>query len=247
MDEINFLALAPRRGTQPMLSAWSDIGTSQMNGGAFSWGNLWSGLKTFGSSVKNWGSKAWNSSTGQALRDKLKDTKVQEKIVDAISTGVHGAIDLTQQQLENAIAKRLEKRPTVEPRPPEEDLAVESTVAPSVPVEVTDVPKIEKRPRDDDDIVEVVEKIEGPPSYESLFGNQSVPMTRPALPMARPVLKPPTVPPLSLVDTPTTLDLPPPTRAPAIRRSSARSLGWQGKLNSIVGVGVRPIKRRRCY
>nr|WGN96600.1 pVI protein [Lemur mastadenovirus] len=245
MEEINFSALAPRRGTRPMLRSWSDIGNSQMNGGAFNWGSLWSGLKNFGSSVKNWGSKAWNSSTGQMLRDKLKDTKVQEKLVDGITAGIHGAIDIGRQELDKAIEQRLD-RPVVPTAPPEEDDTLSKLeVRPKDEVVITDS---KKRPRDEE---EIVVRTDEPPSYEEIFGNNSAPplrpMTRPIPSMARPV-RPAPAPapaPAPVVDVPTTLDLPPPTRR--LPLATTRRSNWQSTLGNIVGVGVRSIKRKRCY
>ncbi|AMB43156.1 pVI [Bat mastadenovirus WIV12] len=112
MEEINFAALAPRQGTKPLIGVWSNIGTSEMNGGAINWGSLLNGLKMFGSTVKDLGRRALSSSTAQALKQKLKDTNLQEKIVEGISTGIHGAVDIAKQEVDRAIAKRLEQIPT---------------------------------------------------------------------------------------------------------------------------------------
>ncbi len=90
-----------------------------MNGGAFNWGNLWSGVKSFGSSIKNWGNRAWNSSTGQALRQKLKDSNLQEKVVEGLASGIHGAVDIANQEIAKAVQKRLESRPTVQIEDPD--------------------------------------------------------------------------------------------------------------------------------
>ena len=253
MEEISFAGLAPRRGTRPMLSGWAEIGTSQMSGGAFNWGSLWSGLKNVGSTLHSWGSKAWHSNTGQALRQKLKDTNVQEKIVEGIASGIHGAIDLGRQELDKAINSRLDRPPVEEERP-------ESA----------------KRPREDLELVS-----ERPPSYEEAVATR--PQTRPApIPRPRPRPEPVSVgleKPGALVDTPTTLDLrppaspPPPYSAPAAPAAASRPAAaaaparatqslpvslrvvpsrssrqnWQSTLNSIVGLGVRSLKRRRCY
>ncbi|AXE75632.1 pVI [Egyptian fruit bat adenovirus] len=154
MEEINFAALAPRQGTKPMIGAWSNIGTCEMNGGAFNWGSLFSGLKMFGNSVKNLGTKAWNSSAGQALKQKLKDTNLQEKIVEGISSGIHGAVDIANQQIEKAVQKRLEAAP-----PPPLDSVKE------IIEEKVDFPK--KRMREED-----IEVRASPPSYEELFGEK---------------------------------------------------------------------------
>lgn len=259
MDNINFSALAPRVGSRPMMSSWNHIGVSSMNGGAFSWGSIWSGLKNFGNSAKSFGSKVWNSSTGQKLRQKLKDTNAQEKLVDGIAAGVHGALDIANQEVAKAIEKRLD-RPVVPLEPTKED-QIEELIEESKEIGG------KKRPIEEEE--EIITKVDGPPSYEELFGNKDsaplVPMTRPIPSMARPVVAP-TLPPA--VDVPTTLDLPPPpsppprpTRRPApappavvVRPPPAFTpaatgppRAWQSTLSSIVGAGVRTLKRRRCY
>ncbi|BBE29312.1 pVI [Bat mastadenovirus] len=248
MDAVNFSVLAPRYGTHPMMSSWSGIGTSGMNGGAFNWGGLWSGIKNFGNSVKTWGSKAWNSQTGKMLRQKLNDTKVREKLVEGISTGVHGALDIANQEIAKQIEKRLERR---EPIVVEE----EENILEKAPL-VVDISK--KRPRDE----ELIITSEEPPSYEEALAAAPLrPMTKPHPSLAKPVL----------VDTPATLelkpsdDLPPPytptapvaaepvpvITAPAaavpVPSLTGRRRGWQGTLANIVGVGIRGVKRRRCY
>lgn len=228
MEDINFSALAPRRGTRPMLSSWSSIGTSQMNGGAINWGNLWSGVKNFGSSLgsslKSWGSKAWNSNTGQMLREKLKDSGVQEKIADGIASGIHGAIDLTRQEIDRAIQSKLEKRPTVEALeketlPMETIPTMPAVPAPKPPPVVTE---IKKRPRDEE---EIVIKNSEPPSYDEIFGNQDTPV-----PIQNKIMPPPTRPPKVI----------------GIRKPS-RGSNWQSTLQNIVGLGVNVNKKRRCY
>lgn len=211
-----------------------------MSGGAINWGNLWSGLKNFGSSfgsnIKTWGSKAWNSSTGQALREKLKDTGVQEKIIDGISSGIHGAIDLTRQELDRALANRLErpKEVMIEEKPPSETVIWQN--------------KPVKRPAEPEETLVITTK--EPPSYNEIFGNNSAPIyptTRPHPSLARPVLPP-------ITDKPTTLDLPPPPANVSppqatiqVAARPSRRVNWQGTLNKIVGLGVHSSKRQRCY
>lgn len=273
MEDINFSSLAPRQGTRPLMGTWGEIGTNQMNGGAFNWGSIWSGLKSFGTAVRNYGSKAWNSSTGQMLRDKLKDTGVQQKIVDGVTSGIHGALDLARQELDRQIASRLDPRPQVEV---EEALpGLEKSPLPSAPSR-EDRPA-EKRPRPEAEEELVVRSEEAPPSYDEIFGSDkspppslslkptTFPMTRPVAPMARPVMgsasaapAPPVVPPAPpaapVVDTPATLDLPPPPVVKPAARPVAvatpaysRGNNWQSTLSSIVGLGVKSVKRRRCY
>ncbi|QHR77499.1 pVI [Squirrel monkey adenovirus] len=292
MEEINFSSLAPRQGTRPMMGMRGEIGTNQMNGGAFSWGSLWSGLKSFGSTVKSYGSKAWNSTTGQMLRDKLKDTGVREKIVEGVTSGIHGAIDLARQEMEKQLNSRLDRpRPDVEVEEMLPELNEKPPLAPSAPPKEDRLP--EKRPRPEAEEELVIRTDEKPPSYDEIFGKDQAPpppvastypMTRPIAPLARPVIgstsssnkkvppprppppKRPTVPAVTapagpVVDVPTTLDLPPPpvaaapvapavtvTRPAAVARPSRPGRGnWQSTLSSITGLGVRAVKRQRCY
>nr|Q65954.1 RecName: Full=Pre-protein VI; Short=pVI; Contains: RecName: Full=Endosome lysis protein; Contains: RecName: Full=Protease cofactor; AltName: Full=pVI-C [Canine adenovirus 1 strain CLL]AAB05442.1 pVI protein [Canine adenovirus 1] len=238
MDAVNFSILAPRYGSHPMMSAWSGIGTSDMNGGAFNWGGIWSGIKNFGSNVKNWGSRAWNSQTGKLLRQKLNDTKVREKLVEGISTGVHGALDIANQEIAKQIERRLERHEPLEPEVEEETVETKSEAKAPLVVEMP-----LKRPRDEDLVITADE----PPSYEETIKTMAplVPMTRPHPSMARPVI----------ADRPTTLELKPSDQPPPYSPQSSnmpvtapvRSRGWQGTLANIVGVGLSNVKRRRCF
>ncbi len=248
MEDINFASLAPRHGSRPFMGDWTDIGTSNMSGGAFSWGSLWSGLKNFGSTIKNYGNKAWNSSTGQMLRDKLKEQNFQEKVAQGLASGISGVVDIANQAVQKKINSHLDPRPQVEETPP----AME-TVSPEG--------KGEKRPRPDREET-LVSHTEEPPSYEEAV-KAGLPTTRPIAPMATGVVG-------HRQHTPATLDLPPPSeptrqpkavpapstsaanrvplrRAASGPRASRVSGNWQSTLNSIVGLGVRSVKRRRCY
>lgn len=266
-----FTTLAPRKGTRPMMGPYYDIGSSSMSGGAFNWGSVWSGLKNFGSTVKNYGTKVWNSNTGQALRQKLKDTNLQEKVVDGISAGIHGAVDLARQELDRQLAARLEAgQPPpgaqVEPTPTETAGPLEPAPAVRLPEKVeppvaTTYPA--KRPRDEEDLPP-------PPSYEELYPNGPTgattkdlrprplrPTTRPHVSMVTPVLTPdelaslPTTleePPRSLQSMQSTAVPAPPTSMRPSRSSRlSRMSGWENTLNSITGLGVRALKRRRCF
>lgn len=253
MTSVSFLALAPRHGTRPILAGYSDIGFSGMSGGAFSWGSIWSGLKSFGSSVKNLGSKAWNSTTGQMLRDKLKDTNAQQKIVDGLAAGIHGAIDLANQAVAKKIEQHLER--PVDPGAPPPGAAVEETLLdevdklppPPPPPPLPPPPSYEeaiaapnpprKRPLDEEDVLVV----DGPPAYDDIFANKSPP------PIPAGKLTKPMPPPPGFVDRPTTLELRPGRPVATVVAPTRQARNWQSTLNSIVGLGVRSCKRRRCY
>lgn len=259
MDAVTFTSLAPRIGSRPMMSGWSEIGTSAMSGGAFNWGSVWSGLKSFGSKVKTYGTKAWNSSTAKQLRDKLKDTHFQEKVVDGLATGIHGAIDIARQRLDKELDKRLERPIPIEEEDIQDAAADEPILVekePPVVVEKGPLPSAlpEKRPSLDKD-EELVMTLDEPPSYDEIFGNKSglvpttYPMTRPVHPLARPVLSGDVVSDKSKV-----VDVVAPApvvRAPApavvapVRPRQTRN--WQSTLSSITGLGVRSIKRKRCW
>ncbi|AGK27137.1 pVI [Baboon adenovirus 3] len=268
MEDINFSSLAPRHGSRPFMGTWNDIGTSQLNGGAFSWSSLWSGLKNFGSTIKTYGNKAWNSSTGQMLRDKLKDQNFQQKVVDGLASGINGVVDLANQAVQNQINQRLENSRV----PPQKGAEVEEVEVEEKlpPLEVVPgaPPKGEKRPRPDLEETLVTGTLE-PPSYEQALkeGASPYPMTKPIAPMARPVYgkdhkpvtlelpPPPTVPPLPAPSVGTVASAPAvvPAPQPAVRpvavatARNPRGANWQSTLNSIVGLGVKTLKRRRCY
>ncbi|AXI68658.1 pVI [Polar bear adenovirus 1] len=218
MEELNFSALAPRRGTRPILSESSSIGNSSLNGGALNWGSIWSGLKSFGSSVKNYGSKAWNSSAGQALRQRLKDTKFQDKIVEGISSGLHGALDITRQELDKAIKKRLE----------EDSISKESFLEekpPAVLEPIANLPSKRKRVRD---------PVDTPPSYEEVVGKELPRRDESEKPL--PLSANPPVPIISKR---------PVENLPFLSYQS--SANWQNTLNDIVGLGLHTVKKRRCF
>lgn len=257
--DLDFSSLAPRRGTQPLLG--STFGTSDLSGGAINWSGLWSGIKNFGSNIKHWGNKAWNSSTGQALRQKLKDTDLQGKVVEGISTGIHGAIDVARQELDRRLEQKLGPRPTpqVEPTaPPEENDKLS-------PIPSTDktVPAFKgpvKRPVADVPPgyeTTLIQTLDEPPSYEEAVAlapppPKKRPTTRPIAPMVTEVLPAPPV------QTATTLELPRPsqatvvTPAPPVSYVPTRPLNrlpgnWQSKLQNVVGAGLRCSRRRRCF
>lgn len=240
MEGINFSALAPRYGSRPMLSSWSDIGTSSMNGGAFNWGNIWSGVKSFGNTLKTWGNRAWNSSTAEALRRTLNDSDIQSKIVDGVTTGIHGAVDLANQEISKAVQKRLESRPVPDA------LAKESAVVvpEEVPEVITETPMIvessrNKRPAEEE---ELIIRTEEPPRYEDIFPSKSG--TAPRRPV---IVRSTSVESLNdSIDKPLAMD--PVAPSPIVfSRPARRHKGWQGTLNSIVGLGVRAVKKQRCF
>lgn len=237
MEDINFASLAPRHGTRPFMGTWNEIGTSQLNGGAFNWSSVWSGLKNFGSTLRTYGNKAWNSSTGQLLREKLKDQNFQQKVVDGLASGINGVVDIANQAVQREINSRLD------PRPPA------ATVVEMEDASAHPPPRGEKRPRPDAE--ETTLQVDEPPSYEEAV-KAGMPTTRIIAPLSTGVMKP------------ATLDLPPPpapappkaapvVQAPpvatAVRRVPARrqAQNWQSTLHSIVGLGVKSLKRRRCY
>ena len=158
-------------------------------------------------------------------------------MVDGLASGINGVVDIANQAVQREINSRLD------PRPPA------STV-----VEMEDAshppPKGEKRPRPDAE--ETTLQVDEPPSYEEAV-KAGMPTTRIIAPLATGVMKP------------ATLDLPPPpapappkaapavVQAPpvatAVRRVPARrqAQNWQSTLHSIVGLGVKSLKRRRCF
>nr|UUX91101.1 pVI [Myotis fimbriatus mastadenovirus] len=254
MEEINFTALAPRLGTRPMLSEWDVIGTCSMNGGAFSWGSLWNSARSIGSRLKNLGLAAWNSSTGEALKQKLRDTNLQEKVVEGISSGIHGAVDIARQQVERAIDRQLGARAPVR------EIVTEEVAA--VPV---------KRPREDDE-EDLVIRTDEPPAYDEIYtsGAPDIPVTRPIAPLVTPVAPagppvrvvpaaaPATVASIASVARNPVLVKGPSASAPVVSVPAARvalpasssrlqQRPWQAALSNIVGVGVNFSKRRRCF
>ncbi|SMG83448.1 pVI [Bottlenose dolphin adenovirus 1] len=223
MEDINFSALAPRFGSRPMVGSWTDIGVSTMNGGAINWGNMWSAIKNFGSNfgskIKNWGTKAWNSNTANALKKKLKDTDLQEKVVSGISTGIHGAVDLANQLVQKEINARLEKENVVEPEEEkEEPEKVPPTAPPLSPL---------KRPRDER---------EPPPSYDSLFPEATTLELKPTDVVEAPINKKPRPPPVPRPFP--SAPIVPESRLPISTSTNSSNRGWQGALNNLVGVGM---------
>lgn len=235
-----------------------------MNGGAFSFSSILNGIKSFGNRVVNLGSSVWNSAPATALRQKLNDSNLQEKIVNGLSTGIHGAVDLANQEIERAVASRVEKRPVVENlesvlvEPPPVGMVTEALPVERVLPLAKDILVAKKRPRVEEE----------PPSYEELYGDKKVsvidPVKTPVLLEApeslrtdtvslpsvpireRPVVVesvslpvPTTARPAVLRDTPTR-----PLRRPIPRRQNA---AWQQTLGNIVGVGVKVQSKRRCY
>ncbi|AEP16416.1 capsid protein precursor [Equine adenovirus 1] len=245
MDAVNFSVLAPRFGGNPMMSEWAGIGTSNMNGGAFNWGGIWSGIRNFGHNVVTWGKAGWNSQTGRLLRQRLNDSGIREKVVEGLASGIHGVLDIANQEIARQVEKRLERREPLEVVVPE----VRPSPAPSL---VIDSGK--KRPRDEE--VFTLTHSE-PPSYSEALqaaaplvpapvatAAAAVPVDShtmaddlppPYSAIARPVMDPTPVAPVVVAE------------RPVYRPSSSRARGWQGTLANIVGVGLHGVKRRRCF
>ena len=288
MEDLSFSALAPRFGTRPVMGTWSEIGTSQMNGGALSWSGLWSGLKSFGSSLASTANKAWNSGAVQSVRNKLKDADVQGKIGEVLASGVHGALDVANQAVSHAVDRKLQQQQLrqqqllrqqreqmglVEPSyemetdelpPPPEDLL--PPPPPPPPASATPARRPVKRPAATQ---EIIIRSDEPPPYEELYPDKAgIPATLELRPetklpaVAHNKMRPP--PPLTSTTTSSAAAAPAPAPAAPVRRRPAsapaaapasskapqvgvRARGWQNKLNTIVGLGVRTCKRRRCY
>ena len=280
MEDLSFSALAPRFGTRPVMGTWSEIGTSQMNGGALSWSGLWSGLKSFGSSLASTANKAWNSGAVQSVRNKLKDADVQGKIGEVLASGVHGALDVANQAVSHAVDRKLQQQQlrqqqllrqqreqmgvmepsyemeTDELPPPPEDLL--PPPPPPPPASATPARRPVKRPAATQ---EIIIRSDEPPPYEELYPDKAgIPATLELRPppetklpaVAHNKMRPP--PPLTAPTTSAPAPAAPVRRRPAAAPASSkapqmgvRARGWQNKLNTIVGLGVRATKRRRCY
>lgn len=256
MDSLNFSALAPRYGTRPLYNG-SSLGVSTLNGGAINWGNMWNMFKNVGSKIKNVGSKVWNSKTAQSIKKELAKTGAREKLVQGVVTGVHGALDLANQALAKQIEKRLDKAPLTEEEVAE---AVDSAI--ETPEEVPPLPP--KRPREEPLLLEkpatlerekvvvapetltesLISTTDEPPSYEEAIRT-----------MAPAPLPPPPAPPLPATKGPMlgpvvrqpALPAPVVTTVPSVPAVVAPGANWLNALNAMTGVGLRTVKRRRCY
>lgn len=172
MEDLNFAFLAPRCGLKPIFSNWSDIGTTQLNGGAINWGSIWSGLKSFGSHIRDFGNRALHSQTASVIKQKLNDSNIRDKIAEGISTGIHGVVDIAQQHIEDAIQKRLHRR--AEPDTLQPANVPNTSAAASEEVEAPR--RGLKRPVEDEEPPERAEQTnvvhvptEPPPAYEDIF------------------------------------------------------------------------------
>lgn len=289
MEDLSFSALAPRFGTRPVMGTWSEIGTSQMNGGALSWSGLWSGLKSFGSSLASTANKAWNSGAVQSVRNKLKDADVQGKIGEVLASGVHGALDVANQAVSHAVDRKLQQQQlrqqqllrqqreqmgvmepsyemeTDELPPPPKELLLPPPPPSAPPAAATPARRPAKRPAASTGTQEILIRSDEPPPYEELYPDKAgIPATLELRPetklpaVAHNKMRPP--PPLTSTTTSAAAAPAPAPAAPVRRRPAAaapasskapqmgvRARGWQNKLNTIVGLGVRTCKRRRCY
>ena len=158
-------------------------------------------------------------------------------MVDGLASGINGVVDLANQAVQRQINSRLESVPPAG-----------SVEMPQVEEELPPLDKRgEKRPRPDAEETLLTHTDEPPPYEEAV--KLGLPTTRPIAPLATGVLKP--------ESKPATLDLPPPSRPSTVakplppvaraRPGSRPQANWQSTLNSIVGLGVQSVKRRRCY
>lgn len=247
MEDLSFSALAPRFGTRPVMGTWSEIGTSQMNGGALSWSGLWSGLKSFGSSLASTANKAWNSGAVQSVRNKLKDADVQGKIGEVLASGVHGALDVANQAVSHAVDRKLQQQQLrqqqllrqqreqmglVEPSyemetdelpPPPEDLL--PPPPPPPPASATPARRPVKRPAATQ---EIIIRSDEPPPYEELYPDKAgIPATLELRPetklpaVAHNKMRPP--PPLTAPTTPAPAPAAPVRRRPAAAPASSKA------------------------
>lgn len=262
MDSLNFSALAPRYGTRPLYNG-SSLGVSALNGGAINWGSMWNAFKNVGSRLKNVGAKVWNSKTAQSIRKELGKTGAQEKLVQGVVTGVHGALDLANQALAKQIEKRLDKAPLTEEeeaevldsaletpeevpplppkRPREEPILLEKPVVLEKPLPLEKPIAVEKEkiaPAPEPMKESLIATTDEPPSYE-----EAIRTTAPApllLPRPAPAAKGPLLAPVARKPSPAPL-------ASVVPAVGAPSANWLSALNSMTGVGLRTVKRRRCY
>nr|WRQ19816.1 MAG: pVI protein [unidentified adenovirus] len=168
MEDLNFAFLAPRCGLKPIYSNWSDIGTSQLNGGAINWGSIWSALKSFGSQLKDYGNRALHSQTASVIKQKLNDSNIRDKIAEGISTGIHGVVDIAQQHIEDAIQKRLHNR--AEPDVSQQTVTTSPSVSAMTSEEVEPPRRGLKRPVEDEEPhVETNVPMDSPPAYDDIF------------------------------------------------------------------------------
>lgn len=265
MDSLNFSALAPRLGTRPLYNG-SSLGVSTLNGGAINWGSMWNAFKSVGSTLKNVGTKVWNSKTAQSIKKELAKTGAREKLVQGVVTGVHGALDLANQALAKQIEKRLDKAPLTE-----EEVAEAVDSALENPEEAPELPP--KRPRDEPLLLEkpatlskekvvavpepltetLISTTDEPPSYEEAIRTMAPaplpPPPAPPLPAAKGPLTAPVPRKPAPAPAPAPAPLPPPVVAvaPSAPVVSAPGANWLNALNAMTGVGLRCVKRRRCY
>ncbi len=246
-----------------MLSQWSGIGTHEMHGGRFNLGSLWSGIRNVGSALRTGALGPGTAMRASVARPAEKDG-LARKDIEGVSAGIHGAVDLGRQQLEKAIEQRLERRPTaagvedlplppgtvleadrlppsyaeaVAERPPPADVLLPASSKP--PVAVVTLPP--KKRVSEEPVEEVVIRSSAPPSYDEVMAPQPTLVAEQGAMKAVPVIKPaqPFTP--AVHETQRIVTNLPITTAVTRRR------GWQGTLNDIVGLGVRTVKRRRCY
>lgn len=220
MDTVNFSALAPRYGLRPFYS-FEGLGTSALNGGAINWGNLWSGFKRVGASLKHAGDRLWHSKTAQSIKRELEKSGTREKLAQSVALGVHGALDLANQ----ALANKLERHLGYPVSYPEDAVSEEIDEAISPPKNVVIAPT---RPREE----ELVLKKDGEPFQETLVNYVEEP------PPYEEAVK-------TLAPAPSSSSSSVTLATEPIQRVGNAS--WLNALSAMTGVGIPAVKRRRCY
>ena len=265
-SDLDFLALAPRMGSRPLLG--HNFGTGDLNGGALSWGSVWSGLKNLGSRLGTWGQKAWNSKTATQLRQQLSDTGLRDKLVEGASTAIHGAVDIARQELDRRLAEKGVGPAVVTPPGPTPESAADKRGQTTADADIGVALGPLKRPLTDapPSYEEATRggpvQVEPPPPYDEVIAPPPPkrPTTRPHPSMVTEVLSPE-----EAASLPATLDLKPgalvptgPASAPPVppparrrpqppRRLPATRSGWQNTLLSVTGAGIPSRRYRRCY
>ena len=188
----------------------------------------------------------------------------------AVSHAVDRKLQMQQLRQQQLLRQQREQMGVVEPSyemetdelppPPKELLLPPPPPPPSAPpASAAPARRPAKRPATGTQ--EILIRSDEPPPYEELYPDKAgIPATLELRPppetklpaVAHNKMRPP--PPLTAPTTPAPAPAAPVRRRPAAAPASSkapqvgvRARGWQNKLNTIVGLGVRTCKRRRCY
>lgn len=227
---MDYAALSPHVGGWALRE--HHLGTSTLRGGAINWSNigsrLSSALNTTGRWLYNTGNRFVHSNTFNQIKQGFKDSGIVRNVANLAGETLGALTEIGRLKLQQDLEKLRRKALG------------------------------EDGPASQAELQALIQTLQaqlaaGDPKSSAAAAAAATAPAAPVVPTTRPIpemvteVNPPitsSAPAVPVVDTPTTLDLPPPTKR---RRKRARPGSWRARLNTLSGTGVHTSSKRMCY